>query len=107
MLKIINGRIKKCHGCKKNFRSEGAPLTPPDDLVVSHLEQRSYPNKLGATVKAPAPGNVYYHLDIGCIKLANPTFELSMLAIFDSEKSKLNDAHRDKLQKLGLKIAID
>ena len=58
-------------------------------------------------MKAPAPGNVYYHLDIGCMKLTNPTFELSMLAIYDSEKSKLNDAHRDKLRKLSLKVAVD
>ena len=107
LLKIINGRIKKCNGCKKKFRSESTSLTPPDDLVVSHLEHRSYRNKHGATVKAPNPGNVHYHLDIGCIKLANPTFELSMLAISDSEKSNLKDAHRDKLQKLGLKVATD
>ena len=63
-----------------------------------------YRNKSGTPVKAPVPGNVYYHLDIGCMKLANPVFELSMLAISDTEKAKLNDAHRAKLQNLGLKM---
>ena len=102
LLKIINGRVKKCHGCKQLFRPKGVPLTPPDDLVVSHLEQRSYRNKSRALVKTT--GNVYYHLDDGCIKLVNPAFEFSTLAISDSEKEKLNNIHKDKLQKLGLKI---
>lgn len=101
---IRDHHIKKCNGCKKNFwPSKEKPLTPPDDLIVSHLEQRTY-TKQGVTVKAKDPSNAYYHLDIGCIKFVNPKAELSEFAILDSEKVKLTDAHKKKLQTLGMTI---
>ena len=106
MLKIIpNRRIKKCNGCKNGFwPSKENSLTPPDDLIVSHLEQRTYRNKQGERVKAK-PSNVYYHLDIGCIEIICPKVELSQFAILDSERVKLTDAHKKKLQTLGMTIA--
>lgn len=105
-LKIINGHIKQCNGCGIKFRrSTKENLSPPDDLIVAHLEKKKYPDKKsGRLVVAPKPGNVHFHLDIGCIKIKHPNINLSEFAILDSERSKLTDAHKKKLKTLGMII---
>ena len=101
-LQIIPSRVEKCYGCKRKFRPRKKVLTPPDDLVVSHQERRSYRDKSRAIIQADAISNVYYHLNIGCIQPTNGSFKLSCLVISDSNRAKLTDAHKSKLQKLGL-----
>ena len=101
-LQIIPPHVEKCYGCKRKFRPRKKVLTSPDDLVVSHKEKRSYRDKSGASVQADAISNVYFHLAIGCIQPTNSSFKLSCLKIYDSNRAKLTDAHKSKLQELGL-----
>lgn len=105
MLKIITGRIKKCNGCSKDFRGSEKSLTSPHDLVVSHLEEQKYTDKKSGRQKLSyKSANVHFHLNIGCIKLKHPNIKLSDFAISDSERSKLSDAHKEKLKTLGMII---
>lgn len=103
-LQIIPSRVEKCYGCKRKFRPRKKVLTPPDDLVVSHKEKRVFRDKSGASTQANAISNVYFHLAIGCIQLTNSSFKLSCLKISDSNRAKLTDDHKSKLQKLGLTV---
>jgi hypothetical protein len=103
-LQIIPPLAKKCYGCKRKFRPRKKIPTPPDDLVVSHKEKRSYRDKSGALVQDDAISNVYFHLEIGCIKPTNSSFTLSCLKISDSNRAKLKDCHKSKLQKFGLTV---
>ena len=104
-LVFIPSRVEKCYGCSRKFRPRQKILTPPNDLVVSHREQRSYWDRSGASKQAKVPSNAYYHLDIkNCIKPKSPSFTLTKLVISDSNRARLTDVHKSKLQELGLTV---
>lgn len=73
VLQEIKGNIKKCTGCRKPLYRRGSLPKIPKNMTIGHFEQRKFFNKaLGKEVERP--GNVYYHVNLSCIRQRNPDF---------------------------------
>ena len=77
VLKKLNNRIKKCQGCRQNFRK---PIIEPEDLVVAHKDKYSYYST--KFQKQMITQDVrHYHASFKCIKALHPNFHPSSLVV--------------------------
>ena len=65
-LKHCPPQVKTCFGCGQTLKSGGQIGEPPYDLVIVSNAKRSYYDRAGQLQERP--GNVYYHVNAGCMK---------------------------------------
>ena len=75
---------------------------------MSRLERRPFRNPTDGTERTPfRPSNAHYHLNVDCIKAADPSFISTSLVIPDSVRLELGPAHWDKLfVELGINVLL-
>ena len=75
LVKMWNGRIKVCGGCKgphlKNADNEVLP--PPHDICLGDREPLSFVNPHNG-LECSKLGNAYYHINLNCIRRKHPNF---------------------------------
>jgi len=74
----INGRIKKCAGCRREFADSLGPVFV--GLVVQHIERDFYPDKNGIR-RIGSEQARYYHPEQACIKARHPYFQPTLLQL--------------------------
>ena len=95
VVKLLNNRIKKCHGCGAAFsrKVDGSTLEPPNNLVICHEEQRPFSDVQNVTCMS-RPQNVYYHPNVSCIRHQNPSFVASEIQVpADHELQPLHERY--------------
>ena len=95
VVKLLNNRIKKCRGCNREFarKVDGSLPDPPLNVVVCHEERRPFRDSSNIT-RLSRPQNVYYHANLSCIRMGNPTFLHHDLHV----PAELSDAHKKYLR---------
>lgn len=74
----LTNRVKKCTGCRVEFRS---PLGPPfTGLVIRHSERDRYKDKFGQD-RVSNEANHYYHCNVECIKFRHPQFHSGLIIV--------------------------
>ena len=74
----LTNRVKKCTGCRIEFRS---PLGPPfTGLVIRHSERDRYKDKFGQD-RVSNEANHYYHCNVECIKSRHPQFHSGLIVV--------------------------
>lgn len=74
----LTNRVKKCTGCRVEFRS---PLGPPfTGLVIRHSERGRYKDKFGQD-RVSSEANHYYHCNVECIKFRHPQFHSGLIIV--------------------------
>ena len=94
----LNNRITTCYGCRNKFvrAADGSIPVPPLDLILKCRETREYYDKDG-NKRESSNSNTYYHPNIACIRIKHPEFNCSNLAMEDSIRAVLLDAHFELL----------
>ena len=88
-LKLLNGHIKVCAGCRNGFRNPSSSLPgAPYDICICHEESREI---IQPKTKQPATvwNKVHYHCLPACVQMNNPQFVPSLLLIPDDIQPKL------------------
>ena len=103
-IKLLNGRIKICAGCKGPHMkgSDGRLLKPPNDICIAHREQIRFMNP-HTGLQCSKEGNCYYHINKSCIIKKHPNFCPSQLVC--EHDINLEDSH--KIDKKLLQEALD
>jgi len=98
-IKMLNGRIKVCAGCKgPHLKSTGNKcLSPPHDICLGHKESMTYTNPRNGQ-ECSKLGNVYYHINLECIRRKHPTFSSSEIVCSPDVLKTLTDLHFHFLQ---------
>ena len=91
-LKILTQQIRICQGCRIPFHSGNDQ--PPYNLVVCRKECRPYKAPDGQIKTPSTPSNSHYHVNLHCIRAAEPTFMPGGLVVPDEVRSCLSDSHR-------------
>ena len=91
MLKVLTTRIRICQSCRITFDDS---REPPYDLVVSRKECRPYKSQGGQFKSPSAASNSHYHVNLHCIRAADPAFNPVALVIPDDVRTYLQDIHR-------------
>jgi hypothetical protein len=97
-------RVTTCTGCHKKFprRHDGAPFSPPDDIVVSHRERRTWRDRSGV-LQIGKEQAAYFHLNILCIQKGNSKknsdFDGSQLYFHPIVFLRLNDDHKGYIKR--------
>ena len=93
-VKLLNGRIKVCAGCKGPHMkdSNNALLPPPHDICIGHCEPLSFINP-HTGLESSKMGNAYYHVSLMCIRKKHPDFTPSQLVCSDEVKVMLMAVH--------------
>ena len=74
-LKVLAGNIRICQGCRGSLRlNNGAVPSPPFDLVIAHMERRSYRDSSGVLRTPTRPSAAHYHLKLICVMAVEPNF---------------------------------
>ena len=75
LVKLLNGRIKICAGCKgphlKNTNNH--VLSPPYDICIYYKETQAFINPQTG-LESSKLGNAYYHVNLTCIQRKHPNF---------------------------------
>ena len=105
-LVFIKGNIAICSGCRQRFlkKVNGAVADPPDDIVIQHMEERSFKSP---TTGLPTSkrGNAYYHVNLPCLRTNWPHFVGQHINIDPMVKSQLRMEHKTMLLNcLGIHI---
>ena len=89
---FIKGNIRVCRGCRQNYTK---PAVPPMDLCVRHQEWQKFTGPGGTLERRFV--NVYYHLNLPCIRSGFPSFEPSMVEISPVVAMQLLPVHTHHL----------
>lgn len=92
-MKVLTGRIKICQGCRIPFHSAGN-IQAPYDLVVCRKECRPYRSPDGQTNTPSVPSNSRYHVNLLCIRAAEPTFRPEQLVVPDDVHEYFSEVHK-------------
>lgn len=93
-IKLLNGRIKVCAGCKGTHMkdSQNGLLPPPYDICVGHWEPLAFVNPRTG-VQSSKMGNAYYHVSLSCIRKKHPEFTPSQVICDEDVRRVLNPVH--------------
>ena len=94
LVKLLNGRMKICAGCKgphlKNTNNR--VLSPPYDICICHKETQGFINPQTG-LESSKLGNAYYHVNLTCIQKKHPNFSPDQLVCPEDVQELLNEAH--------------
>ena len=94
LVKLLNGRIKVCAGCKgPHLKStNNRVLPPPYDMCISHRETQVFVNP-HTGLESSKLGNAYYHVNLTCIQKKHSSFSPHQLVCPEDVQKLLNEAH--------------
>ncbi len=96
-------RVVICAGCRKKFPrgSQGNPFPPPDNLLVSHLEQGAKRLSNGVLQVFGKKSLRYYHPNMQCVRKGNHGGNTAFTgADIDCHSiTELTDAHKALLRR--------
>jgi len=93
-------QVKTCFGCGQLLKPEGKIGQPPYDMVVVSNAQRPFYNRTTGQIQE-RPGNVYYHVNTGCLK-RRQTYFIALQVQLHSIRSMLTPVHHLCLREFGL-----
>jgi hypothetical protein len=97
---------KHCYGCKKKFPPK--MLKAPRNLVFKMQAIRDdVPAVGGGRRKSFQPQNVYYHLNMECIRHTFPNVNEREVDVLDTTWQQLTPGHKAALQKCGLLVILE
>lgn len=108
MIKLLNGRIKVCAGCKGSHMkdADNGLLPPPHDICIGHSEPLTFINPRTG-LECSKTGNAYYHVSLACIIKKHPDFTPAQIVCSDDVKMLLKEVHFKFLwDKLGFRVKI-
>ena len=98
----INGRIKKCAGCRRDFSDPFGPIFV--GLVVEHVE-RDYFNDKNGFRRIENEQARYYHPLRACLMARHQHFNSAMIQL--NPEVLINDLQRSQLhQDLGIDVGF-
>ena len=93
MVKMLNGRIKVCAGCKgPHLKGVNGLLPPPHDICIGHKEPLPFVNP-HTGLECSKIGNAYYHVNLQCIRKKHPTFSATELVCLPDVQKLLTEVH--------------
>ena len=90
--------MKRCFGCRVDFRPNGIYPVPPNDLVIVSQMLRSY-RKEGVEQNGKVMP-VYFHVNEKCVQICDSEFKPNLLNLEQSTKEKLELAHKKFLKQV-------
>jgi len=78
IMRKYDGRIKKCRGCNKSFKTSGS-TTP--EFVIAHRELYVYGRIKGSTRLLMTERDFFYHCDPECIRPRHPYFAMCDIVV--------------------------
>lgn len=98
-LKLIQGNIRMCQGCRNSLRAaDGTILPPPHDIAIARAERRSFRDSSGNLITPKRETVCHYHCALLCVMKADPSFTPINLYIPSDIKPKLSQVHLQYLQ---------
>jgi hypothetical protein len=106
MLVLKSNAVKKCYGCKKMFglRTNRTPY----NLIFKMVAIRNdIPDGQGGRRQSYAPQNVYFHLNMRCVRLVYPRVNEAEVEIHTTTFNELTAGHISALEKARLMDIIN
>ena len=93
IIKLLNGRIRVCAGCKGPHMKDAnnGLLPPPHDICIGHSEPITFINP-NTGLECIKIGNAYYHVSLTCIRKKHPNFTPSQV-VMNEVKELLEAVH--------------
>ena len=100
LLQYCPPQVKTCYGCSQQLKPGGFIRNSPYDLVIVSNTLRGYYDNEG-TLKQ-RPGNVYYHVNTGCIRSKQSHFAATLVHVPYRIKLRLKNEHEIFLREFGI-----
>lgn len=91
--------IRVCRGCPRGITAEDQ--SPPSNMVFRRCSVMGYYNRV-LNKYIEKPSNVHFHLDISCLRKADPTTEVKDIYMTDDVFQDLTEDHMRVLHEKGL-----
>ena len=95
--------VRLCYGCSQILMPGGIIATPPNDLVIMTRMNRQYRDNTTGEMRSKE-GNVYFHLNVHCIRRKQPYFSPQIATLSDESPPYLTQAHLHFLTAFGLNL---
>ena len=95
--------VQPCFGCSQSLKPHGAIAIEPYDLVLVTKMNREWPDKITGE-RRQSFQNVYFHINLRCIKMKQPYFSPRMVTTPDSVRAHLTPVHKHFLTEFGIII---
>ncbi|CAB4017313.1 Mitogen-activated kinase kinase kinase A [Paramuricea clavata] len=103
LLQFCHPNVKSCFGCSQALKpGDRVPDSPHDITIVSRM-LRPFSNKTTGE-RMNKEGNVYFHVNLVCIRFKQPYFQPSMVSVGDWVASQLSMHHILLLRQFGMRI---
>ena len=105
LLQLCSPLVRTCFGCSQSLKPHGAiAIEPYDlDLVLVTKMNREWPDKITGE-RRQSFQNVYFHINLCCIKMKQPYFSPRMVTTPDSVRAHLTPVHKHFLTEFGIII---
>ena len=90
--------VSVCQGCPKKIDLK---IPAPHDMFVRMKGIRPHKDK-DTLMWIDEVKNIYFHLNLDCLKKLDPTFEVEILTMTDEMFSNISDLHISHLRDLGI-----
>ena len=83
-LQLCSPLVRLCYGCSQTLKPGGmiaTPPPPPNDLVIMTRMNRQYRENTTGEMRSKER-NVYFHLNVHCIRRKQPYFTLQIANMF-------------------------
>ena len=95
------GLIRRCYGCKKHFSER--TRTRPHNMLFKMLAYRDdIPDGRGGWRTGNTMQNVFFHMNMRCVRLIYPRVNLSEVETYDETWKSMIVGHHEVLRKIGL-----
>ena len=102
-LQLCSPVVRLCYGCSQTLKPGGMIATPPNDVVIMTRMNRRYRDNTTGEIRSKE-GNVYFHLNIHCIRRKQPYFSPQIATLSDETVPYLTQVHLHFLRALGLNL---
>jgi hypothetical protein len=103
LLQLCSPLVRTCFGCSQSLKPHGAIAIEPYDLVLVTKMNREWPDKITGE-RRQSFQNVYFHINLRCIKMKQPYFSPRMVTTPDSVRAHLTPVHKHFLTEFGIII---
>ena len=102
-LLLCSPLVRLCYGCSQTLKPGGMIATPPNDFVIMTRMNRQYRDNTTGEIRSKE-GNVYFHLNVHCIRRKQPYFSPQIATLSDETVPYLTQVHLHFLRALGLNL---
>ena len=102
LLRLCPHLVQSCFGCCQTLKPGGNIAEPPYDLVIISQMNRCFRTPNGEFMSRK--GNVYFHVNLNCVKMKQPYFLPQMTRLPPMLISHLTPTHFQFLRALGMQL---